>query len=393
MLIDKREAHRLKERYTLRTNAVFLCRLAFYGLYALAIFAPPFSSRFEVLCPPLWWILALSALLTITVAAHQCASNPAYGRWAYFLSLIFDLIFLATLVHDTGGLFSPVMILQPVFVIFFTLLFPNPIICLPPLLLLPLATVFSASLGYSQHFISELFILIFYGFVDGTVIYLTNYSIGREEEQTREILGLEKQLRKLSVLEERNRLARDLHDGVGAALSGLIIQAEYILLISQHDAQLQKEVAELKLCAEEAIDEVRRALSMMRDEFDLIFQLQNACSHFEARHKLPVHLHIKGTAPDLRHEEQLTLFRVMQECLTNAAKHAQASYIDVDICFQGGGFSLSVKDNGVGFDPSYTPKNHYGLLNMHERAKKIGAVVTVASKPKKGTEIALSFGN
>src|SRR5690606_14995963 len=144
---------------------------------------------------------------------------------------------------------------------------------------------------------------------------------------------LESELKKLAVVEERNRLARDIHDGLGAALSGLIIQSEYLLTLARGDEVVKREVGELKVAAEEAIDEVRRALSMMRDEFELMPQLENACTVFTTRFRIPVDLDIGGDPPPLSDEQKLTLFRIMQECLTNTAKHAEAKQVNVKVRF------------------------------------------------------------
>src|SRR5690606_10290551 len=197
-----------------------------------------------------------------------------------------------------------------------------------------------------------------YGICDTVIMFLVHHSLGHEEAQTRQLMQLEKDLRHLSVLEERHRLSREMHDGVGASLFGLMLQADYLSILSKGHEGLLQEIAELRLCAEEAMEEIRRCVSIMRDEFDLILQLQQTCMHFQARHKIPVHLKIEGTPPNLKYEAQFALFRVMQESLTNAAKHAKASSIDVEIQFSQQGYRLDVRDNGVGFDTSVCKKSH-----------------------------------
>jgi signal transduction histidine kinase len=240
-------------------------------------------------------------------------------------------------------------------------------------------------------FTVELLLLLWYAALNGIAVYVIVYLTSREEQQSREIVALHRELRKLAVAEERNRLAREIHDGTGAALSGLIIQSEYILTLARGNEQLRTEIIELKGAAEEAIDEVRRALSMMRDEFDLVPQLQNTCTTFTTRHRLPVDLVITGEAPAFTGSQQLNVFRIMQECLTNAAKHAEAQTVTVRVDFQGEAMEMSIVDDGKGFDPTKTPKHHYGVLNMHERAKKAGGVVTIDSAPGQGTRITLAL--
>jgi two-component system sensor histidine kinase DegS len=218
------------------------------------------------------------------------------------------------------------------------------------------------------------------------MVYLTS----REEKQNREILELEQSLGRMALVEERNRLARDIHDGLGASLSGVIIQAEYLVNLTKKDPDLQSEVKELKTGAEEAIDEVRRAVSMWRDDFLLVPQLENMCSTYMARHKLPIELKVSGTAFDCAEEQELTVFRILQECLTNIAKHAEPKLVQVAVSFEPDRIAMDIIDDGKGFDVTKTPKNHYGLINMRERARKANGEVSINSEPGKGTTVHLS---
>lgn len=387
--IDAREARRLKERFLTRTRAVFYARLAFLtlGLGILAIpdwrqaFAADTSFAF-----PLY-----ACAIAYAIGAQLVAQHPRHGRWVMFLTLNLDLFILLAIIANTGGLLSPVMAGQLVFTLFFALLFPNPIAIVPPLLMLPVVVPFSLMGEVRPPLTVELLFLLWYAALNGVVVYVTVYLTGREEQQNREILELEGELKKLAVLEERNRLARDIHDGLGAALSGLIIQSEYLLTLARGDENMKREVGELKVAAEEAIDEVRRALSMMRDEFELVPQLENACTVFTTRFRIPVDLAIEGEPPNLSDEQQLTVFRIMQECLTNTAKHAEASQVTVRVRFSPREMTLEIRDDGKGFDPDNRPKGHYGLINMRERARKVGGTVEIRSQLGEGTHTTLSI--
>ena len=159
--------------------------------------------------------------------------------------------------------------------------------------------------------------------------------------------------------------------------------------LAKGDTSLLEEISELKGAAEEAIDEVRRALSMMRDEFELVPQLENTCTTFTTGHRIPVQLKIVGSPPPLNDEQQLTIFRIMQECLTNIAKHASPTVVTVDVNFVKDGMSMRIVDDGAGFDLSKTPKHHYGLINMRERARKAKGAVSIDSAPGEGTRVKL----
>lgn len=378
--IGVREAQRLKERFLTRATAVFYARNAFLLLGLGILFVPTWKDAFQVEGPLAYvWFVAAAAS---TVACQAFAAHPVQGRRVMFATLLFDLVTLYVLILRSGGLSSPAMGAQVLFTLFFALLFPNPIAIVPPLMMLP--AVMLARPGES-----EVIRLFWYAALNAVAVYVTVYQTSREEKQNREILELEQELKKLAIVEERNRLARDIHDGLGAALSGVIIQAEYLLTLTKGNPTLQTEIAEVKVGAEEAIDEVRRAVSMMRDDFVLVPQLENMCTTFTARHKVPVTLKIQGTPPALKEEQELGLFRILQECLTNIAKHANAKNVTVDVTFEGDRIAMNIVDDGSGFDPARTPKNHYGLINMKERARKAGGEVSIDSSPGRGTTVAL----
>lgn len=389
--IDAREARRLKERFLTRARAVFYARLAFLllGIGILAI--PSWREAFGAEGSLAWGWFGFA--LAYSVAAHLTAGHPRHGRWVMFLTLNLDLLLLLAIITATGGLMSPVMAAQVLFTLFFALLFPNPIAIIPPVLMLPIVVRLGQLQEPRPPFDIELLFLLWYAALNGVAVYVIVYLTGREEKQNREILELERELKKLAVVEERNRLARDIHDGLGAALSGLIIQSEYLLTLARGDDTLKREIGELKVAAEEAIDEVRRALSMMRDEFELIPQLENTCTTFTTRHRVPVQLDIQGKPPALSDVQQLTIFRIMQECLTNIAKHAEATIVTVDVRFGPDEMRMEIKDDGKGFDPAKTPKHHYGLINMRERARKANGEVSIDSKPGEGTHIVLAIQN
>jgi two-component system, NarL family, sensor histidine kinase DegS len=382
VVIGAREAQRLKERYLTRATAVFYARIALLSLGLGVLLVPSWRDAFEMEGKAPWGVFA--AGIVWAFACQALAAHPEHGRRVMFVTLVLDLLVLVVLITRSGGLASPAMGVQLLFVIFFALLFPNPIAILPPLLVLPAVIL--------QSPLDSLVVmrLAWMAALNGVAVYVIVYLTSREEKQTREILELEQSLRKLSVVEERNRIARDIHDGLGASLSGVIIQAEYLLTLTKKDPELQAEVKELKTGAEEAIDEVRRAVSMWRDDFVLVPQLENTCTTFTSRHKIPVDLQVRGEAPQLAEVQELGIFRILQECLTNIAKHAKARRVTVEVAFRPDLIELSIVDDGAGFDPSKTPKNHYGLINMKERARKANGEVSIDSAPGEGTRVRLA---
>jgi signal transduction histidine kinase len=221
-------------------------------------------------------------------------------------------------------------------------------------------------------------------------VYVLVYLNQQEITAHREVVELQGDLKELAVVEERNRLAREIHDGLGASLSSLILQAEYATRLAK-EPQVVAELEELKASAEDAIEELRRSLRMMREDFDIATGLEDYVKTFTDRTQLEVHFerggHFEGR---LAPESSLALFRVLQECLSNALKHAQAKRVSVRLLFADEAVLLRVKDDGRGFDPLASKPGHYGLVNMRERANKVGGAVTIESSPGVGAEVTFS---
>jgi signal transduction histidine kinase len=385
VVIGAREAQRLKERFLTRATAVFYARIAMLFMGFLVLVIPSWQRAFAIggVTP---WVVFVCGIAWAS-GCQYFADHPVQGRRVMFVTLILDLAVLLALIMRSGGAASPAMVAQLLFVIFFALLFPSAVAILPPLLVLPIVTIAEGLEAHLQ--VDAVMRLSWMAALNIILINVLVYLTSREEKQTREILELEQSLRKMSIVEERNRIARDIHDGLGASLSGVIIQAEYLSTLSKGNNDLLAEVKELKTGAEEAIDEVRRAVSMWRDDFILVPQLENMCTTFTSRHKIPVELKVMGSAQDLAEGQELGIFRILQECLTNIAKHAKATKVQVDVAFADDAISLRIVDDGAGFDPSKTPKNHYGLINMKERARKANGDVAIDSAPGKGTRVEL----
>ena len=367
-----------------RAQALFLARIAFIVLAVGVMLVREWRTALGVTA---WMVMAWFVVVVgYSVANFFLVRRPRVAPWFTFATLCADLLMLVFLIAVSGGVKSPVMAAQLIFCIFFALLYPSSLALLPPLLALPVAARVDLMLSGEQW--ADFFYLIWYAALDAVAVYVMVYLTGREENQTTEIARLEQELKALAVLEERNRLAREIHDGLGAALSGLIIQAEYATTLSREPA-VKAELKELKGAAEEAIDELRRALTMMRNDFQLIPALENVVSTFKSRHRLPCELALRGTPPRLPNEAQLTIFRILQESLTNIAKHAQPKTVKVSVTFTVDGLSMSITDDGKGFDMRNTPVHHYGLINMRERARKVGGDVLIDSEPGRGTTVAL----
>jgi signal transduction histidine kinase len=203
--------------------------------------------------------------------------------------------------------------------------------------------------------------------------------------------------RELSVIEERNRLARDLHDSVVQKLFGISLTARSAgTLLDRADDGARAEVERLQLLAEEAIGELR----------SLVFQLRPAAIETEglaaalakhvdvlARvHRLAIALEHEGE-PRLRPGVDEEVFRIAQEALHNALRHAGARAVRVRLEERPGEVVLSVADDGRGFDPDAPAlrSRSLGLTSMEERAAALGGTLRIASARGAGTTVDLEL--
>lgn len=375
-----------RHRFVVRARSLFFARLALLGIGLLLFLVPKWAETFRLTTvKPLSVYMVMVAY---SAASYVFAERQRLGPILTFITLCLDLCALVYLVAVSGALQSPFLPTQLLFTTFFVLLFPRPIAIIPPLLTFPVVAQIE-HLRFEFPFSStDVFILIWYSAINCIVVYVLVYLNAREEMKHRENLRLQESVRDLAVAEERARLSREIHDGLGGSLSSLILQAEYLHNLAP-EGVFKAEVEELKAQAEESIEELRRSLTLMRADFDLIRGMEDACRRFEARHRgLEVSFTCVGKERTISSEAALTLFRVLQESLTNVARHAQATRADVRLAFEGDQCVLTVEDNGQGFDDAAPPPpGHYGLLNIRERAQRIGGTSKVTSTPGKGTRV------
>lgn len=380
-------------RFVTRAKTLFYARLAFLtlglGVLAVRSWSDVFGIRSGVA-----FLIALAVyfgMLLYSVANFLVVERPRVGKVVTFVTLCFDLVVIVYLITASGGLGSPLLASQLMFTTLFVILFPKPLALLPPLLCLPIIARIDQILGGRAWVPADLFTVLWYSAINLILIYAIVYLNQREDAQQVELLALQKNLQQMAVVDERNRLAREIHDGLGATLSSLIIQAEYLETLAGSDRGLRQEIRELKGAAEESIDELRRSLKMMKEDFDLVPAVEDHCRTFGDRAKVEVDFQREGKERQMSSESALTIFRTLQESLSNATKHGNASRVVIRLAFEVDRLALSVRDNGTGFDTRTEKPGHYGLINMRERARKVGGTVYIESEPGRGTHIALEI--
>lgn len=193
--------------------------------------------------------------------------------------------------------------------------------------------------------------------------------------------------------EERKRVAREIHDGPAQSLANLVLRTEICeRLLAQDIDEALKELGELKKTAKGSLTELRRIIFDLRpmalDDLGLVPALRRYLEDLRDRLGLPVELVILGEEVRLDLNQEVTLFRLAQEAVNNARKHAQAKEIRVRLEFAPLAATLVVEDDGRGFIPSETGSlAGFGLLGMRERAELVDGDFEVTSALGEGTRI------
>ncbi len=199
--------------------------------------------------------------------------------------------------------------------------------------------------------------------------------------------------------EERKRVARELHDDTAQSLVALVRNLDALLLDVEDRPDPRRRLEETRSLAEATLRNVRRFSRDLRpsllDDLGLVPALEWLTDDLMQQHHLDACLDVRGEIRRLEPEVELSLFRIVQEALSNVRRHARARHVVVHLVFQEGQVDLEVTDDGVGFVPADRPADlasarGLGLRGMRERAELIGAQFTLTSTPGGGTRVHLT---
>lgn len=206
-----------------------------------------------------------------------------------------------------------------------------------------------------------------------------------------------RQLRELSVFlqtvreEERTRIARELHDELGQVLTALRIDIDWLQRkIGDHEQTIPGKLTAMSQLVNRTVESVRRIAADLRpgmlDDLGLAAAIEWQVEQFRSRNGLDCELAMNREEFELDDQLATSVFRIIQEALTNVARHARASRVTVVVEEADNGISLEVTDNGRGFEPSPQGlKKTYGLLGIRERVKMLGGHVEILGRPAQGT--------
>jgi len=208
------------------------------------------------------------------------------------------------------------------------------------------------------------------------------------------------QVEELATVEERNRVARDIHDSVGHSLAVINVQLEKALVFLRRDVDVTEQaMKDAKRAAKEALGDVRESVRTLRQSAE-IFSLTESLTALIERSKgsgLEINMQMDGSESGYSKPALMTLFRAAQEALTNVHKHAEASQVEITVHLNDGSGQLQVQDNGIGFDLeqagrlSNQNQGGYGLRGIRERLELVGGGLSIESESGIGTTLTVSI--
>jgi len=231
---------------------------------------------------------------------------------------------------------------------------------------------------------------------DGKLREILCMGIDRTAQKKSEQMAAQRE-REQAAAAVRNRLARDLHDAVSQTLFSASLISEVLpRLWERNENEGRRRLEEVRQLTRGALAEMRTLLLELRPdslvEAEVDFLLKQLAESITGRSRVPVVVAISGECI-LPVDVKVAFYRIAQEALNNVAKHAGASSVEVKMDCRAGKVTLSVSDNGKGFEVKKLPPNSLGLNIMRERAREIGANISVRSRPGEGTRVKVVWKN
>jgi PAS domain S-box-containing protein len=219
------------------------------------------------------------------------------------------------------------------------------------------------------------------------------------ETLLKEVLAVHDQLRALaSRLQtaqevERTYIAREIHDEFGQRLTAIKMDLAWLAdRIPRTETSMQEKLAGLADLVQDTIQNIRRIASDLRpgllDDLGLVAAMDWYISDWSSRHGIPVRVHLTKKEQPFSRDVSTALYRILQEALTNTARHALASHVEIRFRMEKDSAMLSIQDDGKGIPQNeiYSP-NSIGLLGMRERTRQIGGRIEIERKPGQGTTV------
>lgn len=230
----------------------------------------------------------------------------------------------------------------------------------------------------------------------GQITVVVNFLTG-DLQQVSEMVADAVEMQKLGLKiieaqeEERKRLSREIHDGPAQMMANVMLRSELVERVYEQQGveEALKEIRDLKKMVKDSLAEVRRIIYDLRpmalDDLGLIPALEKYIKHIKDHYDFDIQFSYLGKPRRLQADQEVALFRLIQESMQNVHKHAKATEVHIKIELKPTLATVVVKDNGKGFDTSVKKEGSFGLLGMRERINMLEGKLSIDSKHEKGT--------
>ena len=341
----------------------------------------------------LFYLLIGAAFCYLAVRAYLVLARRVSRKWSS-LWLSLDLAVITSAVYLTGGINSEAALL------YFWPIATSSIQRLPrrTLAVSTASAVLYVAASWQDHasekylgtLVTRLMVLV-------AVTSLATYYALTEAALIEELGRLRE---KVALADYRNRLSREMHDGIQHYLADIAVRLELARKVMATDPAKAAQIAiDQRFSVRQAAAELRYLVRLLRspavERGGFVDAVRHHLSLFAESSSVSAPLEIRGDVRPLPADVAQAAFRIMQEAVMNVEKHAQATEAKVTLSFGGDCFGCTIKDNGAGFDPASLPSapaigGGFGLPGMTQRAESVGGTVRVSSAPGQGTEVAFT---
>lgn len=362
--------------------------------YALAVMFTQITPALGVMPPTqLYIILGTLGVYTI-LKVFSPLRWQATGTMTYLI-LVGDFLICILLVIYTNGLNSVFLLYSLTPIMTAALLFEEK-------WSLSLAATASLSLSLTHIALSqftERFTWIMQGYNLTLLIVYTLFSLVCAMVPYRINLNIRRRIEREAIIEERRRIAREIHDGVAQSLSYLNLKTRAVSdsVSSRNTVQALTELGEIREVVQGTYENIRESIDQLTTEIrsvSLTTALGNYAREFSDNNGIPVRFEASKGFTRLSPVAELQLLRIAQEALTNVRRHAMASEVEMKLTNTADSVEMMIKDNGQGFnllDLGKSPPGYHGLTIIKERAEGLGGSVKIATAPRGGTEVRVNL--
>lgn len=358
-----------------------------------------------------WWQVGLMLGSTLVLLAIDRLEYRRYGEWAPVKAAIFLFLVRVVLIEILCWLdqfkYAPFLYLPLLFLgcLYFGELVGYGLGVLAVVVYIIKHFFYSpgwVNNGTELHYLALFILGCIFSITIARMVVRERASRVRAEELFAELTSSHQQLREyagqvaeLATTRERNRLAREIHDSLGHYLTAISVQLEKALVFREKKPdEADQAVSDAKRLASEALQDVRRSVNTLRttEELPALFPaLTELVEHMHSP-SFPIDLHLEGDVLTYSPQCMLTLYRAVQEGLTNVQKHAGNCQVEINLRCEEDEASLIIRDTGCGFDAAHQQRaGSYGLIGLQERVALVGGSFALESAPGQGTKLCISI--